>query len=569
MAFASIHVPQMIVQAVMRHEPHLRAGSLAIVDGTPPLVKVIAANDSALAAGIQPGMAKSQAAQFAGVEIRNRAPAQEKAAHATLLDLGWSISPRIENTAPDTIVLDLAGLNHLFGSDDGIAQELQHRALLLGLAANVAVAETIDVAIVASRGFSGVTVIPPGEEPARLGILPVKVLLPSHELLETLDRWGIRTCRDLAALPPLDLSERMGQEGVRLHQLASGIACRSLALAEPGVHFEEELELDTPEEELEPISFLLGRLLDQLCSRLQARSLAVTAVHLKFILFDLFEKDPEIIQKTSVPAADPKIYAKVLTLPVAMRDSKMLLKLLRLQLQADPPPGSIVKIILSADPARRRAAQTGLFVPSSPDPEKLELTTARLAKLVGEKNLGSPELVDSHRPGQFRMARFIPPTEENQAPQRKNKSDPNQSNHAAKSAPETAASENNASESPRRSSLGFRAFRPRLPATIELRDERPSRIFFRGVFGQVTAVSGPWRTSGDWWTENAWLHDEWDVEVRLGSSSHAPRNKVSTSRPEIVRAQTPSAQPAQSATGIYCIYFDSIAQTWFVRGMYD
>ena len=564
MAFASIHVPQMILQAVMRHEPHLRAGSLALVDGTPPLVRVIAANDSALSAGIQPGMAKSQAAQFPGVEIRHRTSAQEKAAHAALLDLGWSLSPRIENTAPDTIVLDLAGLNSLFGSDEGIAQELMHRALLLGMAANVAVAAAIDVAIVASRGFSGITVIDPGEEPARLAILPVKVLLPSIELLETFDRWGVRTCRDLAALPPLDLSERLGQEGVRLHQLASGIACRSLSLVEPGVSFEEELELDTPEEELEPVSFLLGRLLDQLCSRLQARSLATTSIHLKFILFDLFEKDPEIIPKTSAPGADPKIYTKVLTLPVAMRDSKMLLKLLRLQLQADPPPGSIVKIILTADPARRRAAQSGLFAPGSPDPEKLELTTARLSKLVGENNLGSPELVDSHRPGQFRMVRFVPPAQENQ-PQRKNKSGVNHVNSPAKSAQENEATESNSP--PRRSSTGFRAFRPRLPATIELRDERPSRIFFRGAYGQVTAVSGPWRTSGDWWTENAWLHDEWDIEVRLGPSSSAPRNKFSPPRPETVSAKSQSAQPAP--TGTYCVYFDSIAQTWFVRGMYD
>jgi protein ImuB len=565
MAFASIHVSQILLQAITRREPHLRAARLALVDGTPPLVRVIAANDFALAAGIQPGMAKSQAAQFPEIEIRHRAPAQEKASHAALLDLAWSISPRVENTAPDTVVLDLTGLDSLFGSEQSIAQELLNRAALLGLAANIAVAASIDVAIVASRGFSGLTEIPPGEEASRLGLLPVSVLLPSAELLETFDRWGVRTCRDLAALPPLDLSERLGQEGVRLHQLACGSACRSLVLAEPSVHFEEELDLDTPEEELDPVSFLLGRLLDQLCSRLQARSLAATAIHLKFILFDLFEKDPEIIQKKSaVTGDDPKLYKKILTLPVAMRDSKMLLKLLRLQLQSDPPPGSIIKIILSADPARRRAAQTGLFVPSSPDPEKLELTVARLSKLVGEKNLGSPELVDSHRPGQFRMIRFVPPSLENQ-PQRKNKSAPNPSNLAAKNAPDNAA-ENDSP--PRRSSLGFRVFRPTLPARIELRDERPSRIFFRGVYGQVTAVSGPWRTSGDWWTENAWLHDEWDIEVSSNSPSSALRNKFSKpSRPEIV--STASHQAPAALNGIYCVYFDSIAQTWFVRGMYD
>ena len=65
-----------------------------------------------------------------------------------------------------------------------------------------------------------------------------------------------------------------------------------------------------------------------------------------------------------------KVYEKVLQLPVPMRDSKMLLRLLRLQLQADPPPGDIVKITLAADPARPRSAQGGLFVPGFAEPGK-------------------------------------------------------------------------------------------------------------------------------------------------------------------------------------------------------
>src|ERR1700677_3077095 len=420
MAFASIYVPQFMVQAVLRTEPQLRAGALALVDGTPPLVRVIDANDSAWRAGIQMGMAKSQVAQFLGVEIRNRSQSKEAAAHAALLDLGWSVSPRMENTAADTIVLDLAGLNSLFGSDEEIAGDLSRRALSLGLATNVAAAANIEVAIHAARGFTGVTVIPDGEESRRIGVLPVHVLFPSEESLATLDRWGIKTCGDLAALPLLELSERLGQEGVRLHELARGASVRSLVLAEPSLSFREELELDTAEEELDPVSFLLGRLLDQLGARLQARAQAATAIHLRFDLGDLFEKDAEIIKRNSPPDDNQKIYRKGLTLPVAMRDSKMLLKLLRLQLQSDPPPGSIVKIILVAEPSRRRAAQSGLFVPSSPDPEKLELTVARLATLVGSANVGSPELVDTHRPGEFRMSRFRPPANE-ETPQRKSK----------------------------------------------------------------------------------------------------------------------------------------------------
>ena len=554
MAFASIYVPQFMVQAVLRTEPQLRAGALALVDGTPPLVRVIDANDSAWRAGIQMGMAKSQVAQFLGVEIRNRSQSKEAAAHAALLDLGWSVSPRMENTAADTIVLDLAGLNSLFGSDEGIAGDLSRRALSLGLATNVAVAANIEVAIHAARGFTGVTVIPDGEESRRIGVLPVHVLFPSEESLATLDRWGIKTCGDLAALPLLELSERLGQEGVRLHELARGASVRSLVLAEPSLSFREELELDTAEEELEPVSFLLGRLLDQLCARLQARAQAATAIHLRFDLGDLFEKDAEIIKRNSTPDDNQKIYRKVLTLPVAMRDSKMLLKLLRLQLQSDPPPGSIVKIILVAEPSRRRAAQSGLFVPSSPDPEKLELTVARLAKLVGSANVGSPELVDTHRPGEFRMSRFRPPANE-ESPRRK-----------SKNGTELAIAEPAANESPsRRSSVGFRMFRPRLPATIELHDGIPSRVVFRGVYGSVIAVSGPWRTSGDWWREDSWLQDEWDIEVWVNS----PSARIIHTRNSFSALDSNPQQQTAAPSGTYCIYFDVTAQSWFVRGMYD
>src|ERR1700685_3394509 len=110
MAFASIHIPSFPIQAVMRSEPS-RNHAIALVDGAPPNLNVIAASKAAFQAGIQLGMTKSQASQFCAVEIRHRSEAQEKAAHAALLDLGWSMSPRIEDTAADTVLIDIAGLD--------------------------------------------------------------------------------------------------------------------------------------------------------------------------------------------------------------------------------------------------------------------------------------------------------------------------------------------------------------------------------------------------------------------------------------------------------------------------
>src|ERR1700675_1677314 len=143
MSFAAIHIPDFIVQAVVRGEEILRERAVAIVEGTAPLWSVVAANRRAAQVGIELGMAKSQAAQFTGVEIRHRAPEQEKITHEALLDLGWSVSPRVEDTAPDTIVVDLAGLSGLFGAEEKIAQELAKRGSRLGLRARVRVSRTI------------------------------------------------------------------------------------------------------------------------------------------------------------------------------------------------------------------------------------------------------------------------------------------------------------------------------------------------------------------------------------------------------------------------------------------
>ena len=41
--------------------------------------------------------------------------------------------------------------------------------------------------------------------------------------------------------------------------------------------------------------------------------------------------------------------------------------------------------------------------------------------------------------------------------------------------------------------------------------------------GDVLAASGPWRASGDWWRENPWQEDEWDLEIRFHSAGPGPR----------------------------------------------
>src|ERR1700746_2241086 len=202
MPFACIFVPDFPVEAILRVEPELRSQAIAVLEGKPPLQKVFATNENARQIGIDPGMTKIQVEPWNDLVLRLRSPLQETSAHAALLDCAQSFSPRIEDTAPDTILLDLSGLHPLFGSLPKIARDIARRTSDLGLEANVATASNPDTARFAARGFPGITVVPEGQEAERLGNLPLDVLFPEQTgpnrseendcLLETFDLWGVR-----------------------------------------------------------------------------------------------------------------------------------------------------------------------------------------------------------------------------------------------------------------------------------------------------------------------------------------------------------------------------------------
>src|SRR3954466_134527 len=401
--FAAIFIPDFALEAIVRAEALLRERPVAGREGAPPLERVMLANAKAQIAGAMAGLTKAQAEQAPGVVLRGRSSEQEAAAHAALLDCAHAFSPRVEDAAADTVLLDIAGLDRIFGSPQKIARDLARKISEIGLEAQLGVASNLETALHAARGFAGITVIPPREEALRLGPLSVDVLAPAPEILQTLDSWGIRNLRALASLPPIPLSERLGAEGLRLQKLARGEGSRPLVPTDPPLHFEETTELEHPLETLEPLAFVLNRMLESLCARLQARSLATNELRLRM---DLGKTDSETAQVSSLPCIQK--YVRNIRLPVPMLDAKVFLKLLQLDLEAHPPQAPVGKIFLQMEPARPRQSQNGLFLAASPEPEKLELVLARVAGVVGEKNLGVAEILDTHRADAFRMKRFWP-----------------------------------------------------------------------------------------------------------------------------------------------------------------
>jgi protein ImuB len=271
-----------------------------------------------------------------------------------LLACAQGFSPLVELTSPDTAVLEATGLERLYGPPHQAAAAIHTHARAMGLEAHVAVAANPDAAICAARGFSGIHVVPFGDEAKYLGDLPLALLSPDLETFATLDRWGIRTFHDLASLPETGIAERLGPEGVRLRKLAAGAWQRLLNPVEPPPHFRQEIELEYPVTLLEPLLFVLARLLHDLCACCAANELRVRLA---------LEGGAE--------------HERTLKVPIALRNPRTFLKLLHLDLEAHPPPAAVLKVAIEADPVKPRAAQEGLFVPLAPEPEWAKTTPAR------------------------------------------------------------------------------------------------------------------------------------------------------------------------------------------------
>ena len=359
-----------------------------------------------------------------------------------------------------------------------------------------AVASTRTAAFFVARHSPG-TRIPINQQARYLRACPVELLQLwdreiSSDTLETLSRWGIRTFGQLSDLPCQQLASRLGRLGESLQRLARGEDIKLLPRCPEPIRFEETCELEWELDDLEPLSFILGDLMERLCRTLGGQGLAsdqITII-LKLVSGVYFER--------AVPLAFP------------MSNWRVLLSLLRLKLQTDPPGEAIVRVQLKVRPAQPQVMQYSLLESASANPEKISRTLARLTTLVGPEHTGIPHLPDTYRPDAFQVREFplrFKATEQSQA---------------------VAVKANGNGSRPR---LTLKRLRP--PVEIRISTE------------QIVACSGPWKSSGNWWQgepqkkddESYWRREEWDVELINGK--------------------------------ICRVFWDALEKQWLLEGFYD
>ena len=472
--YACLYTREFPVQSLLRLRPDLRGIPVAVLDGRAPLEMICSMNRAALETGAVCGMTRLEAERIPGLRLLLRSPQCETAAREVFMECAANFSPRFEEIGADThcaCMLDIAGAERLFGTPAVFAQRMRQALAAAGFRASAAVSANFHTALLKAATASGVSVIPEGQEAVALANLPVDALhLPEKEA-ETFAIWGIRSLGELAALPEVELIARLGQDGKRWRDIASGALPHLFQPAEPKLSLQEFCEFESAVEQIDSVLFIAARMIDSLVTRAAGRALSLALLNIAMRL-----EGGRSHQLTLRPA-----------LPTT--DRKFLLKLLQIELASHPPQSAIVALTMAAEAAQAGIVQLGLFSSQLPEPSRLDVTLARLKALVGDDRVGSPVLEDSHRADAFHMEAFAVGTQ-------------------------CAAI---ASPKPR---MALRRIRPPHPVHVRCSNQKPV-AFHDGRQSYAIAVSyGPWRTSGCWWAADDWDRDEWDVLIAQEQCAH-------------------------------------------------
>ena len=482
----------------------------------------------------------------------------------SLVAIAQEFSPRYERHRDDLVSVDVSGLTRLLGLARAIGEEMRREAAARGVRAHVAVAGTRMAALLLAIARPGLTIIAPGDEAAALAPIAIGILEKvldddgtqspqssqkdrvqensAVSAFSAVKHWGVKTLGELAALPSADLVSRLGRPALAWQAMARGEDIRPLVPMLEEDRFEASLDLEWPIADLEPLSFVLTRLLEPLSTRLERRDRGAAVLHVLLRL---------VTRETT---------ARRLELPTPMRDVRALRTLALLDLEAHPAEAAIDRVTIVIDPTPGRVVQHTLYTRAQPTPEQLSTLLARLGALMGPDRFGAPAAVDTYRPGAFAMTPFATDHDQVERRARMVRHAHHEQAHASSEPPlvlslsKDAVSAFDRSEpsrlrSPvlpasygaaRQSPEGATAARPcvvsalrrcrqPVPARVAVVDGRPVRVTTdrRGFTGgAVTHCVGPWRTSGQWWLEGAgktyptpqtclspWDHDEWDVSL--------------------------------------------------------
>lgn len=416
---------------------------------------VLAADAAAQAAGLRVGMPATKAQVLApGLIIQDADPvADAEALDRLALWMLQRFAPIVAPDAPDGIVIDTTGADHLHGGEAAMLATLIVKLAGVGIRARGAVADTWGAAHALARfGARAAFVSAPGAALTDVAALPIASLRLAPDLVVGLRVLGFERVSDLLAQPRAPLTLRFGRElGRRLDQ-ASGRLTEPIEPIRPEELIEVRRVFAEPIGAAETIARYIGKLSVQLCDALEQKGLG--ARRLDLICHRVDSRAQAVRVGTALP----------------LRDAKRMTRLLSDKIETIQPGFGIEIMTLAAtvaEPLPLKQAVTSLVAEPEPDVSGL---IDLLANRVGEQNLYRAAPVASDVPE--RAVRHIP-----------------------------ALAADTGADWPGHWPRPARLFaRPEPIETVALLPDHPPVTFtWRGVRRRVKRADGPERVFGEWW----------------------------------------------------------------------
>ncbi len=424
--------------------------------------------------GLHTGMTLAQAqALVPNLHVVEATPDEDE---ASLRDLArWAIgySPVVAIDPPDGLWIDIAGVAHLFGSEEELLADLAGRLTRQGIGAKAAVADVPGAAwAVAHYGPGGV--VPTGRSVDAVATLPIRALRIAADKLTALHRLGIERVGQLAAMPRAPLVRRFGRDvALRLDQ-ALGHAFEPITPLIPKEAPTASRAFAEPIGRLEDLKIVVLRLAKDLCRHLERRGEGVRRLDL-------------LVQRVDQKSACLRVGTAK-----ANRDAAHLAKLFDERLQTIDPGFGIEEIVLIASKVEAlmetQVQARGLGEEDAGEADIGRLVD-RLGAHIGMRRVYRLAPVPSLVPE--RMARRIPAL-----------------------APPTG------SVWPENLPRPTRLLDPPEPvvATALLPDHPPAFFVWRKVRHRVAKADGPERITPEWWSgdKSSFARDYYRVETEQG-----------------------------------------------------
>lgn len=230
--------------------------------------------------------------------------------------------------------------------------------------------------------------VPPDDDAAFLAPLSAAFLTADHDVRARLGRFGLGTIGAVATIPRSALVARFGAEGERMHARAIGEEIDPFRPRRAPERLVLPLPIEPPVAELEPLRFVLRRLVGALADQLLARGTSAVSARLSLELDLAF-----------APTGTPASMVVDQRLPEPTADGEAIERLLFARLERTAPPAPVSRLELELGGVSPAAGQQlALFVPQAARSARLGWQLARLAMSFGADRIRRVELADPEAP---------------------------------------------------------------------------------------------------------------------------------------------------------------------------